>query len=299
MPEFITRKELQAAAGVSQPAISKAARSFLVPALAPDGRRFLRDHPAIVSYLQRDRRKPGQRAPATPTSSPPKPPPAVTRAPQVIPLEEDPFLQAANVVKLRAIGATADGAPVPVLAGPGPQPQDGAAPAASVVTGGYDAAKGAKPALTRSQKTAADQFLFGLHEQTNGAIPSDVKDIGELTLRYVAENFGSFPCFRDVTKAMSDQANMRVKNAAASSSRSEVVERSTVRAVFGPLVDLAFRRLVSEAPAALTEQIVARVLAGGEDLSIDVEELLRRELGGILGDCRDEMARELRGLAGD
>ncbi len=59
-----------------------------------------------------------------------------------------------------------------------------------------------------------------------------------------------------------------------------------------PLVELAFRRLVSEAPIALTDQIIARVLTGGDDLRSDVEALIRLENSGILTDCRDKLVTE-------
>ena len=60
------------------------------------------------------------------------------------------------------------------------------------------------------------------------------------------------------------------------------------------LVELAFRRIVDETPGALAERIIAMVLTGDRGgLGLEVEELLRRELGGILGDCRDSVARGL------
>ena len=80
--------------------------------------------------------------------------------------------------------------------------------------------------------------------------------------------------------------------------RRDLVDRRIVTAVLVPLVDMSYSRVVSDAPVALTEQIVARVMSGGDDLKIDVEEMIRKELGGILSDCRDSMAHELEQLEG-
>ena len=145
-----------------------------------------------------------------------------------------------------------------------------------------------------SSTVAIDQALAALRAEAGGALPPN---LGALTMREVFERFGSLKALADAVKAGRDFADMQVKEQLASQRRGDVVDRTLVAAVFAPLVDLAFRRIVNEAPQAMGEQIIARVLTGGDDLAMDVENLLRRELGGILEDCRDTMAAELVKLA--
>ena len=74
------------------------------------------------------------------------------------------------------------------------------------------------------------------------------------------------------------------------------------------MIDLGFTRLVGEAPTALTEQIVSRVLAGGADLKLDVEDMRPKHLAAFAGMCgktlafahaRSGDAMMIRGYIGD
>ena len=99
---------------------------------------------------------------------------------------------------------------------------------------------------------------------------------------------------------MKNYADMQHKEAAAAERRGELIPRTVISNSLVPLIDLAFRRLVTEAPGALAEQIIARVLsAAGEgktgDLRLDVEALIRRETSTILTDCRDRFVQEVEG----
>ena len=53
---------------------------------------------------------------------------------------------------------------------------------------------------------------------------------------------------------------------------------------------------MNEVPVALTDQIIARVFAGGVDTKADVEGLVRREISGVLKDCSTTLASELEKL---
>ena len=70
-----------------------------------------------------------------------------------------------------------------------------------------------------------------------------------MTLRQVVDEFGALPAFRDAVKAMRDHADMKLKEANAAKKRGEHVDRSVISAVVMPLVELAYKRLVAEAPA--------------------------------------------------
>tara|TARA_R110000765_G_scaffold147569_1_gene250147 strand:- start:1001 stop:1717 length:717 start_codon:yes stop_codon:yes gene_type:complete len=136
------------------------------------------------------------------------------------------------------------------------------------------------------------QYLYDVQTQIAGAFPDHVDNLGSMTLREIVERFGSLPNLKDAVKAMANFADMRNKEGLAAKRRGELVSRDVLTGTLLPLVELAFRRLVSEAPVALTDQIVARVLAGGDDLRSDVEALIRLENSGILTDCKEKLVLE-------
>jgi len=129
-----------------------------------------------------------------------------------------------------------------------------------------------------------------------GKLPRDIEDLGAMTMREVAERFGTLPGLRDVVKSLKDFATMQVAEGTAAKKRGELIERKVIPAVFMPFLEMATKRLVNEAPQALRAQIVARVLAGGDDLATDVENMIVHENSNILTECKSSMARALEEL---
>jgi hypothetical protein len=123
-----------------------------------------------------------------------------------------------------------------------------------------------------------------------------IEDFRHLPFDEILTRWGDLEALVSAVKAAKLYGDLRAREADARSKRGELVERRIVSAVLVPLVNLAFTRLVSEAPLALREQIISRVMSGGEDLSVDVEKLIRNEISGILSSCRERLSTELEDM---
>ncbi len=123
-----------------------------------------------------------------------------------------------------------------------------------------------------------------------------LETLADRTVQEVVDEFGNVEAVFPLAKAMKVRAEWQVKDAEAKRKRGLLVTRTFVDQTLVPLINGAFRRLVSESPESLTEVIVARVLSGGESLQIDVKELIRRENSGILTDLVAQAKAEIERL---
>lgn len=267
MRQTFRKIDFARAAGITPGTVTSLCRGKLREAMTPNGRRIYCDHPAVVAYLEASH-NPALQSSAMRNAKRNKPKPVTTHVP-------DPFATAARLASMPNSGVGGAGA------------------------SGALARDSAPPNLSRPVgSTPTDGALFDLYNGTGGALLEDLEDLGALTLREVLDRWGTLRGLADGVKALKDFADMKNKESAAAQRRGQLVDRSLVSAVLVPLIDLAFRRLVTEMPVALGEQIIARVMAGGEDLRLDVEALIRRETSGILTDCRDGVALELQKVEG-
>lgn len=281
MREIFRKSDLAREAGVGANTITGICRTRLRGAMTPDGRRLFKDHPDVRAYVEQCR-NPALWSAVLQTARRRK---LKAKTPRPV----DPFAQAAKLATIPTsgvVGAAASGRlvslPEPSIAPPRRTPKPPTP----------------KTHEANKRRTFANDALYDLYTGTAGALPEDLEDLGAMTLREVVERFGTLRALSDAVKARKDFADMKVKESAAAQRRGQLVNRALVSAIIVPLIDLAFRRLVGEMPTALTEQIIARVLAGGEDLKVDVEALIRRETSGILTDCRDGVAKELKAAEG-
>lgn len=282
------------AAGVSAPTITELSRGSLAIALTPDRKRFYADHPVLLAYLRKrgGERPTGARVGSGPLVTPAKALKAARAAPGVagVPGPADPLAFLSG-------GATV--APVPVSTARPPVPDSPVGPGVSI------AASGGAAATAESHPTAVavgapgypeqvvTQELFNIQYQSAGHLPADLEDLGAMTLREVVTQYGSLPSLAPAVKATKDFATMKIAEAKAREARGDMIERAAVEGVVFPLLDTAFKRIVDEAPDALSEQIIARVMAGTGDLRLDVRDMIRKEMSGILVDCKLKATEEL------
>jgi hypothetical protein len=118
-----------------------------------------------------------------------------------------------------------------------------------------------------------------------------------MTLREVADNFGSLQELHGVVKSLKDYAIMQATELKTQTLRGELLPRDLAARVFLPLVDMMTTRLVSEVPPALAHQIIARVLSGGDDLLVDVTTMIRKENSSVCKTSRDAYVKELKNHA--
>lgn len=273
-PRYITRSELARLAGVSPPIITlRIQAGKFEGVLTPNGKLIDSHHPLILDYLTNPSHK---RRPRGATAPKPARLPTNGAVGSSTDFEgrPDPFAMCRTI----AIVADSRGTAAPVPA-PRTQPRGNGS---------------ASPRSMRQQ--LADEYLYDLAGGGGGVIPPGLADLGAMTLREVAERFGSLPALAVAVKVMKDFASMRNTEGLAEQRRGTLISRDAVTGTVLPLVDLAFRRLVTEAPGALTQQIIARVLHAGKnsgDLHTDVEGLIRNENSKILKACKARITKAM------
>lgn len=114
-----------------------------------------------------------------------------------------------------------------------------------------------------------------------------------MTLAEIATKFRTLPAVHDAIKVCRDHADWQNKQTMAVVRRGKLIDRDLVADTILPLVELALERMVEEHPESVTEEIIATVRAGGENVSIDVAELIRRSSGRILRECKTEVMARL------
>jgi hypothetical protein len=123
-------------------------------------------------------------------------------------------------------------------------------------------------------KKAAPKVKKELPEpQTIGGY--DIKDLEHLTVREVVMMYGSIDGFKRFVESLKNIADYKNQELKIQQQRGEVISKEKVAGTIFPLIDMAFTRLVSDVPTALSKQVIARVESGGETMAIDVEKIIR------------------------
>jgi len=73
--------------------------------------------------------------------------------------------------------------------------------------------------------------------------------------------------------------------------RGDLIEREKVAGLVFPLIDVAFSRLVSDVPEAVSKMVVARCEAGGPETTADVMQLIRDANSRVLKNMKQSAAR--------
>lgn len=103
----------------------------------------------------------------------------------------------------------------------------------------------------------------------------EIKDLEHLTVREVVMMYGSVDGFKRFVESLKNIADYKNQELKIQQQRGEVISREKVSGTIFPLIDMAFTRLVSDVPTALSKQVIARVESGGESMAIDVESIIR------------------------
>jgi hypothetical protein len=125
-------------------------------------------------------------------------------------------------------------------------------------------------------------------------VPEDIRVFADLTLRTLIEKFGTDVRLNDwlkATKTIEEIADKRTKNSVA---RGELIERDFIAGQIFALLDVAFKRLVSEVPKTVAGEVVALAENGGDDVMIEVERTIRASNGDAIKATKAAILRRMK-----
>ncbi len=123
------------------------------------------------------------------------------------------------------------------------------------------------------------------------AAPDGVEDLENMTVREVVMRYGSVDGFKRFVESLKNIAEYKHRELRVRQQRGELIERDKVAGVVFPLVEVAFTRLVSDVPEAVSKQVIARVESGGPDTTADVVALIRDANSRVLKNLKQSVTR--------
>jgi hypothetical protein len=124
----------------------------------------------------------------------------------------------------------------------------------------------------------------------------EVIDLEDLTVRQVAMDYGGLAEFNGYVKALKDIATYKKTEQEHLHKRGELIDRASTAATLFSLVDVAYKRLVSEMPDAVIQQLIPLIQSGGDEVERDGRALLVKSVSKILKDCKTEISKRLQDL---
>lgn len=108
-----------------------------------------------------------------------------------------------------------------------------------------------------------------------GAIkPSDIEQYEHMTVRQMVAQFGTVDGFKRYLESLRIISDLKKKDLETDVKRGVLIERDYVKGVLLPLYEVAFKRLTSDVPAALTSEVIALVESGGDNVAADVKKAI-------------------------
>lgn len=128
-------------------------------------------------------------------------------------------------------------------------------------------------------------------EPAAAAVPDDLKDLEDLTVREVVMRYGSVDGFKRFVDSVKNIAEYKHRELRVKQQRGDLIDRDRVAGVVFPMIDVAFSRLVSDVPDAVSKQVIARVESGGPDTAADVVQIIRDANSRVLKNLKQSAAR--------
>jgi len=126
-------------------------------------------------------------------------------------------------------------------------------------------------------------------------MPTDeIQDLEQLTVQQVVARYGSSAKFKTYVDALKSLADYKNKELLTRTRRMELIEKATTASTLFSIVDLAFRRLVTDIPDGMVQQVIARVQSGGGHLEKDVRALIQEPISKVLKDAKTEITKKLK-----
>lgn len=119
----------------------------------------------------------------------------------------------------------------------------------------------------------------------------DIDGLEDMTLREIVMRYGSIDGFKRYVDSLKSISDFNMRDMKMKTHRGELVQRDLVAGTLIPLIDVAYQRLVSDVPAAITQQIIARVESGGEDMIGDSEKIIRDAVSRVLKNTKSSIMK--------
>jgi len=127
-------------------------------------------------------------------------------------------------------------------------------------------------------------------------IDIEIEDLEEMTVKEVAMKYGGMPGFKVYIDALKTIAEYKNKAIMAKQKRADLVDRLSMESVSIALIDLAFKRLVTDVPASLSQSVHSTVKAGGKNVIFKIEDLYRKANSKVLKDVKKEILKRMKQL---
>lgn len=151
--------------------------------------------------------------------------------------------------------------------------------------------KSARVTTNVPKVSSPDNGMISLENETG-----EVINLEELTVREIALKYGGVAQFAPYVKALKDIADYKNKEQTHLVKRGELIERETTAAALFMLVDMAYKRLVTEMPDAIMQRLVPLIQSAGEESEREGRQMLVDAVSKILKDCKTEVRKKLRAL---
>lgn len=119
----------------------------------------------------------------------------------------------------------------------------------------------------------------------------DIEGLENLTLREIVMRYGSIDGFKRYVESLKSISDFNLRDMKMKAHRGELIQRDLVSGTLIPLIDVAYQRLVSDVPAAITQQIIARIESGGDDMIGDCEKIIRDAISRVLKNTKNSIMK--------
>jgi len=150
---------------------------------------------------------------------------------------------------------------------------------------------------SKPKKVNGEDLKEVRHVAFNAGIPYDQAE--SLTVKEVAIRFGSAAGFATYIKAMRDLSDWKNKELKHDTDRKKLIEKIPTGETLFAIVDLAFKRLVEDAPRSLVDQLKAIAKSKRQTVGVEMEEEIRKVNSRILKDCKSEIKKSLKRIDDD
>lgn len=127
----------------------------------------------------------------------------------------------------------------------------------------------------------------------NGNLEITFEDVENLTIKEIVERYGGIAGFKNYVDALDKMSAWKNKELKYEQARKKLIKKNPVARSLFSIVDIAFRRIVTEYPTTVTDQLIAISLGKKKTARIDAIALQEQALSKILKGVKREVLKGL------